>query len=179
MKAQTGLTLVELMVTLAAAIVLLAVGVPMYRSLVANNAVVAQTNGLVSALNLARSEAVKRGGNLTVCPKSSASVAQTNCGTNTNWANGWHLFTDDSGTAGVRDGTDQILRHWEPLSGNPTLTTTAAFFRFRSSGFLDSAGERTLRLAQADAASVQDRCIRVSVNGVIRLHKVTATATCP
>lgn len=179
MKTQSGLTLVELMVTLAVAIVLLAVGVPTYRSMVANNAIVAQTNGLVSALNLARSEAVKRGGFVAVCPKASADVAETDCGGNGDWANGWHLFTDDTGTAGDFDGTDVLLRHWEPLSGNPTVTTAAAALRFNSEGFLAAVAEQTLQLAQADAAGTQDRCIRVSVNGSVRLHKVTATATCP
>ncbi len=127
MKTQSGLTLVELMVTLAVAIVLLAVGVPTYRSMVANNAIVAQTNGLVSALNLARSEAVKRGGFVAVCPKASADVAETDCGGNGDWANGWHLFTDDtSGSSGGAGGATVGVAVGRPVAVGTPVAARAA-----------------------------------------------------
>jgi type IV fimbrial biogenesis protein FimT len=64
--APRGFTLLELMVTLAVLAVLITVGIPAFAELVQNNRVTAQTNELVSALNVARSEAVKRGRNVQV-----------------------------------------------------------------------------------------------------------------
>ena len=74
MKMCRGFTLLELMVTVAVAAILATVAVPGFRDLIQNNRVTTQTNELVSALNFARTEAVKRGRNVAVV------VTQTNPG---------------------------------------------------------------------------------------------------
>jgi type IV fimbrial biogenesis protein FimT len=61
-----GFTLLELMVTIAVLAILTTVGVPSFRLLVQNNRVTTQTNELVTALNVGRTEAVKRGRNVQV-----------------------------------------------------------------------------------------------------------------
>lgn len=174
MRAQKGLTLVELMVTLAVVVVLLGVGVPLYRGVVANNALVAETNDLVSALNLARSEAVKRGAAVTICAKNTANVASTTCGTD--WTNGWQVFTDGS-TLGTFDGTDAVLRNWEPLPADATMTATAAI-SFASDGSTGGA-EKTIQVGYTGTQNIQDRCVRVAASGAIRTHKVGGALTCP
>ena len=57
--AARGLTLVELLVTLAIAAILLAVGVPALQSFITNNQLATSANQLIAALNLARAEAVR------------------------------------------------------------------------------------------------------------------------
>ena len=66
MKLGRGFTLLELMVAIAVLAILATVGVPSFRELIQNNRVVTQTNELVSALNFARTEAIKRGRNVRV-----------------------------------------------------------------------------------------------------------------
>lgn len=66
MKMGRGFTLLELMVAIAVLAILATVGVPSFRELIQNNRVTTQTNELVSALNFARTEAVKRGRNVEV-----------------------------------------------------------------------------------------------------------------
>ncbi|MFU8819991.1 MAG: GspH/FimT family pseudopilin [Gammaproteobacteria bacterium] len=61
MKVCRGFTLLELMVAIAVLAILATVGVPSFRDLIQNNRVTTQTNELVTALNFARAEAVKRG----------------------------------------------------------------------------------------------------------------------
>jgi len=73
MSSHAGLTLIELMVTLAVAIVLLAIGIPAFQGLASSNRASTQANGLVTALNLARSEAISRGIPVAVCARASAS----------------------------------------------------------------------------------------------------------
>ena len=58
--------MLELMVTIAVLAILVTVGVPNFRDLIQNNRVTTQANELVTALNLARTEAVKRGRNVQV-----------------------------------------------------------------------------------------------------------------
>lgn len=177
---QKGVTLVELMTTLAVGIVLMAVGVPMYQSITANNRIISQTNGLVTALNVAKDDAIRAGGDAgrVVCAKSTALVSQTNCGDDEDWANGWHAFTDDDGVVGAFDGSDAVIRHWEPLSGDAVITASTGVFRFLSDGSLDAGAEQTLQMGQTGSVSPA-RCIRVSVTGVIRTHRVEGGLTCP
>jgi type IV fimbrial biogenesis protein FimT len=66
MKVCRGFTLLELMVAIAVLAILATVGVPSFNELIQNNRVTTQTNELVSALNFARTEAIKRGRNVEV-----------------------------------------------------------------------------------------------------------------
>ena len=65
-RAQRGFTLIELMITLAISAILLSVAAPAYQSFIGSTALTTATNDLVAALNMARSEALKRDGAVTV-----------------------------------------------------------------------------------------------------------------
>lgn len=126
MNRQAGFTLTELMITVVIAAILLAVGVPSFQSLIRNNRVATHMNEMISALNLARSEAAKRGLRVSLCP----STNQTTCTGGTNWNGGWIVFTDTStNDSTVTVGT--VLRVGEALTGAPTLTgPTSVRYRF-------------------------------------------------
>jgi type IV fimbrial biogenesis protein FimT len=66
MKLCRGFTLLELLAAIAVVAILVGVGVPSFRMMIQNNRVTTQTNELVTALNFARTEAVKRGRNVQV-----------------------------------------------------------------------------------------------------------------
>lgn len=91
-----GLTMIELMITIAIAAILLGIGVPSFQAVIQANRVTTVANDVVGALQFGRSEAVRRGAAVTVC----GSLDQATC--NASWQSGWI----------VRDGTGAVLRVW-------------------------------------------------------------------
>ena len=67
MKSLRGMTLWELLCTLSIAAVTLTAGVPAFRSFLLDARLTADVNGLVLAVQIARSEAAKRGRPVIVC----------------------------------------------------------------------------------------------------------------
>ncbi|NQD91971.1 prepilin-type N-terminal cleavage/methylation domain-containing protein, partial [Pseudomonas sp. CrR25] len=70
MHLRNGFTLIELMVVIVIVAILASIGVPSFRTLIQNNNLTSQTNGLLGLLQLARSEAVTQRQQVTVCPSS-------------------------------------------------------------------------------------------------------------
>jgi type IV fimbrial biogenesis protein FimT len=66
LKRSPGFTIIELIVTMAIAAIVLGLVVPSFQNLIRSNQVSTETNALVSALQLARSEAVKLSEDVTV-----------------------------------------------------------------------------------------------------------------
>jgi type IV fimbrial biogenesis protein FimT len=97
-----GFTLIELMITIAAASILMAIAVPSFNQMIISGQLTAQSNEMVSALSLARSEAIKRNASVTLCRV--ALATDTTCATAAgNWQN-WIVLAGGTGTV-VRRGT--------------------------------------------------------------------------
>lgn len=138
MKPSLGFTLVELMITLVVASVVLAMGVPKFRQMVSNNRLVAQNNEFIAALNLARSEAIKRADRVVVC----ASANGTACAGSGGWEQGWIIFADTDNDAAVDTG-EEVLRAHEGLPGGNTLTgnsSVALYVSYTADGFTRTTG---------------------------------------
>lgn len=131
-----GFTLIELIITLAVASILLAMAVPSFQETVKSNRMAANVNEFIGALNLARSEAIKRGAPVSVCWSGDGA----NCGAGgANWTNGWIVFFDSDGD-GVVDNANQdtVLRVYPELGNNLTLDGNNTFtnrITYRSKGF--------------------------------------------
>jgi type IV fimbrial biogenesis protein FimT len=175
---QQGFNLIELMITVMILAVLLGIGVPSVSDMIRNNRVVADTNKLVVALSSARSEAVRRGLPVAVCP---TNTAQTACVATANWAtNGWMVFTDATGTAGTFDGTDEILQRFARAGSGVGLTSTntvtaalnTAAVRFLSTG-LPASGtvDTTFTVQHSICRDNNRRTIRISPIGRLNTTK--------
>ena len=104
---QGGFTLIELMFTVIVLAVLLAIGVPSFRDFLRNSRMAAQANDLLSAVNLARSEAVKRRAPVTLC----AGTVADDCDDDTDFADGWFVFVDLNDNGDVDAGEDVLRTH--------------------------------------------------------------------
>ena len=101
---QKGFTLSEILVTLSISALLISAAIPDFTGLLMRNRAASLTNSLLTSLLLARSEAIKKNREVTLC-KSTDSLA---C--NGNWSDGWIIFSDVDGDRRLdsADG-DQLL----------------------------------------------------------------------
>ncbi|HQQ63289.1 MAG TPA: GspH/FimT family pseudopilin [Pseudomonadales bacterium] len=146
-RKQRGFTLVELMIVVTITAILLKLAVPAFQDVIRNNKVQTAANSLASAISAARSEAVKRGTYVSICPTTN----NTSCtNSSTAWAGGWMVFVDSGATSDTDDTTTPTVGT-VLLSGTtaPNLTTTEtnskSFLRFSSRGALTGARNFTVK----------------------------------
>lgn len=165
-RAAAGLSLVELMITLAVGVILLTIATPSFVNMAQNNRAATQTNELLSALHIARSEAATRGVPVSVC----ASANALTCATAGDWPKGWIVFTDAAGAAGSVDAGDAVLRSSPALEGGATLgakrgVTPISFVRYFPLGFLDSPANVQFELRIPKCQSDNNRDVTITTAG--------------
>lgn len=159
-----GFTLSELMTTLAVMGVLATVAIPSFISLIAENRLTTNANQLISALAFARSEALKRGIQVTIKRKETIPKV---------WENGWDIFTDSNGNGEIDvSDSDELLMTYAALPEGFTLRTGANYAnwvaylgtgKFRSSsGFAND----TFRLCDSTADKDRSRGIIIKMGRV-------------
>ena len=180
---QIGFTIVELMATLAVAAILLAVGIPSYETLVKGSRLTTGNNDLVSGLNLARSEAVKRGMRVTVCKSANAVTAATpSCAAGDGWEQGWIIFTDQNSNAAYNSATETLLQVHDAMASSITAVGDATITSYISY-VLTGQSQQTGGGLQSGAIKLcDDRTGDFGKNLVIsttgRIHTATEV-TCP
>ncbi|KAA3650119.1 MAG: prepilin-type N-terminal cleavage/methylation domain-containing protein [Proteobacteria bacterium] len=128
MKSNRGVTLIELMVTVAVVAILAAFAVPSFQELIRSSRLSTAANDLSTALALARGEAIRRGGRVTLCRSSTATNATPVCDTGGgSWGDGWVLFVNaDADTPPAIDAGEEILRRGDAVNGNTLVIQTTA-----------------------------------------------------
>lgn len=121
-RLQSGVTLIELLVTLSIAVILMAIAVPGFQDFFRRNRLDSSVSEFVASLNLARSEAIRRGVRVSLCRSSTG----TNCTADQPWQAGWIVFSnpDDDN---VVDAGEEIVRRHQALPAGVTLNATDNF----------------------------------------------------
>lgn len=177
-----GFTLIELVVTLAVAAILLTLAAPSMADLLRANRLASANNGLVTALNVARAEALRRGASVTVCP----SANQRSCVGSTDWATGWVVFEDTATTGNPASppasgaGSERLISSTPAVGDQFVLTAQDTWYRYAPTGSLSwstaaTAAERTFTLRNTLCRGNGVREITVNRIGRIR----SAAKACP
>ncbi len=172
MKRHTGFTLIELIVTLSVAAILITLAVPSFRDFLLNNRLTTTANEFTAAANLARSEAIKRGRNATVCVSNNSMDASPGCTGGTDWGVGWLVWVDADGN-GALNG-DERLRVGHTLTGTGlTFTGNVSSFQYDSRGAVANTGN--IQVCD-DRADEDGRQLTITATGRIELER---TFDCP
>lgn len=138
-RAHRGFTLIELMVTLTVLAILMGVGVPSFRNFVAGQKVKTVSHDLMSALVIARSEAIKRNASVTLAPV----TADT-------WVSGWTVTAAPSATT---------VHQQQAVSG-VTITLAPSTVVFGANGRPAATSKFQV------AATSTTKCVRVDLTGI-------------
>jgi type IV fimbrial biogenesis protein FimT len=103
-KRSRGFTLPELMVVLALAAMILAIGVPNFRDFQRNNRLTVAANDTLGMMLTSRSEALRRQTIVSMCPSATPDADDATCGAGA----GWIVFEDPDGDC-QRGGAEEKI----------------------------------------------------------------------
>lgn len=174
-----GFTLIELLVTLAILAILLAAAAPSFLGFLRNSELTAVANTYVTALNAARSEALKRNLPAMVTPLDTA---------RSDWTQGFVAFVDVDRNARYDEGTDIVVLTrpirgaFLSISGTGSAKASPPYVRYDGSGFARNAdggpGNLTFNIFRNDVpdneAIAQTRRVIIATTGRVRLCTPTS-----
>ncbi len=156
-----GFTLMELMIVLALAAVILAIGAPNFREFRQNNRLTAATNDFLASVQLARTEAVKRQTTVSICPSDDPAAPTAGCvaGEFTRWIVFEDADDDCERSAGEPLIRAEIGRDTEPrsdLERERRLRAAAdgSCVSIASTGFTRDLGDSASRFVFCDARGI-------------------------
>lgn len=107
-----GFTLIEVMVVVSILAILIALAAPSFTPMIERWRIRQATEQLQSTLYYARSEAIKRGGQVTIQKLPNNTNGCTAAAIDTNWGCGWFVC-EDSNSDGVCADTESVLQRYD------------------------------------------------------------------
>jgi len=171
---QSGFTLIELIIVMILVGILVAIGVPSFKSITTSSRMSAESNTLLGDLQYARAEAAREGEPVTVCI---ANTTGTACNTaSTSWQGGWIIFSDLNDDQTVDSG-DAILRVQRAFSGTDTFTSgnTDYSVTFTREGFASvGGGSLIVTLHNTPYNEYYSRCLEITQAGMMSIQTPTS-----
>ncbi|SEQ15271.1 type IV fimbrial biogenesis protein FimT [Ectothiorhodospira magna] len=124
MLRESGLTLIELLVTLAVAAVLFGIVAPGFAGMLREQQLITTTNTFISALNMARWEAIKRGHHVLVCPSTDGERCQA-----VSYGEGWLVGVVMDPSQGFAE-PDDIIRRFGAVPPAVTIEVNGAMAQY-------------------------------------------------
>jgi type IV fimbrial biogenesis protein FimT len=164
-----GFTLIELMIVLVIVAIVILIALPSFSVINLNTKLKSYSNEMVASVYLARGEAIKRNGAMTLCISDDGAT----CKGSGSWDEGWIVI---SSTA-----PNEVVRTREPLSNGFRFTSSASgagnhTMTFQPSGTLNTSATFTL-CRKTPTVGEQQRQVSISATGRTKVNKTTST-TC-
>lgn len=185
-RSSSGFTLIELMMVLVVMAIVFSIAMPAFRTMFANNQSITISEDVIAAVNLARSEAVKRGKLVSICRTTTGATATPACASATgDWNTGFIVYIDKSATETTSTtitttlATDDIIRIYPPLTSESAVisvkrgSSDVTFLRYNSMGILakNDNNEATITTSVAKCKGNNKRVMTVKLSGSISVAK--------
>jgi type IV fimbrial biogenesis protein FimT len=164
-----GMTLIELITAMLVLAILMSIAIPSFREFAADSRTTAATSDLVTALNMARSEALRRSSLVVAC--SSTDGAQ--CAGSNVWTSGWIVFADRNGDGNVN--ANELLQTWVMPSSQISVEADANRAVYNSMGMANLPGGNnrvTFTIKQTGCTGDRAKQTRMSLSGSLQTTKI-------
>lgn len=175
-SSRAGFTLVELAITLAIAGVLVVLALPVYGDWIADAQQMNFARDLAGSMNVARSEAIKRGLRVNLCK----SADRKQCAAGGDWEQGFVVYVDENHDGQV-DGSDAIVRAEGPAlpgitaRGNKPLASYVSYTSMGTARLLNGGLQMgTLTVCRSGRRAID---VVLANSGRARIQK--SAALCP
>ena len=168
MKKNSGFTLLELIIAMALVSIVVAFAIPSMTTFTQNDRLTTNINSLIGHLAYARSEAVKRSQQVSVCASNDAATCSGG------WDDGWIVYIDADNNNSF-DAGEEVIRAQQALGGNNTLTATGigTQITYDNRGFVNAASVGSLQLCD-DRSGPYGKTVRITTTGRVRLEADTS-----
>jgi type IV fimbrial biogenesis protein FimT len=156
---QTGVTLIELMISVSIVGVLSTTVAPSMQDILIKNSITAQMNELSSVVQYARSHAIDQQIDTVLCPSNDFATCSNN------WQQGKIVFVD-SNADGIRNDNEELLVAKNAVSEPSIVTGPANALRFLPNGATNTPA-KILFCSDADD-STQARALLISLQGRVK-----------
>lgn len=175
-----GITIIELVVSLAVVSILVTTGVPAFSNLIQSNRISESAFNALGTINMARAEAVKRRTRVVLCRSANPAAATPACGGAANtWTSGWLVFASGDTNNTYEAATDTLLGTGIVHSSNVTVianSTSNNNLEYNSDGTTNESGG-TARFAICDKrGGAHGRQVNVPPHGRPKFIKGDSTA---
>lgn len=162
MRKQIGLTLLEMLITVAIVAIVLTTVAPGVQSILIQNRIIAETNELSGIIQYARHHSIDQQIDTIVCPSENF----TSC--TTDWNDVKMVFADLDGN-GARGANEDILAATSSANPNNNLTGPAGALIFEPSGAVNTPA--TIMLCHKDKVAKYARALLVSLQGRVKISR--------
>ena len=170
-----GFTLVEILVVIAIIAILTSVAAPSFNNVIKSNRMTSAVNSFLADMRFARSEAMRRGGNVVLCRSDSPEASPPTCATTTGtngWASGWVVYVDQNNNGAIE--TAEVLRVQGPITTIDSIMQTSSggarnSLAFTATGRFTLSSTLSLQFGGSNFSNEIQRIICVSVGGRARV----------
>jgi type IV fimbrial biogenesis protein FimT len=175
-RGERGFTMVELLITIAVAAVLVVIAVPSFRNITLSNKLTTAANDVISAINVARMEAVKRNANTQLCSNSASVNTADTLGT---------ACTTEIGAVYAMSGATftRVLAGTPGITGAVQLKGDMKAIRFSGQGLGQAVGTagpysgKVADICTSQMSADNHREIWMTAGSILETRK--ATGACP
>lgn len=181
----SGITLIELLVSLAVVAILASIAIPSFQAVMNSGSLTSDRRSFERQIAFARESSDSYYQTVVMCP----SIDGRSCEATTNWDNGWIVFVDldsdqtpDLGTEQCDVGEDCIIGLGDAVRDGVSVRSDANKLAFAAGGaLLNSTTASQFRICGKEAASSDDKdySYTISLNDIGLSKLQQGTTICP